>query len=199
MRLKDLEFQDNSHKSIGNTEDKTYYKLRDEIMQRSIKSFESVSGFECSVAMMEQSIKSFKTDLYDYKVLDFTYFCRESNSRDSICHTLSNHYKSIKSVKYQVFLSLLLSVMRLLFLLFHFQLLANAYNTMGRIFEYQADFQDKISKLTDDVEKRNMELARENILRPQYFAIKFGLITENTWLKFLSGKTFVYRGDTTLR
>ena len=68
MRLKDLEFQDSSHKSIGNYEDKTYYKLRDEIMQRSIKSFESVSGFECSVAMMEQSIKSFKTDLYDYKV-----------------------------------------------------------------------------------------------------------------------------------
>ena len=83
--------------------------------------------------------------------------------------------------------------------LFPFQLLANAYNTMGRIFEFQADFQDKISKLTDDVEKKKMELARENILKPQYFAIKFGLITENTWLKFLSGKTFVYRGDTTLR
>ena len=59
--------QDIDRQSIG-TEEKTYYKLRNEIMQRSIKSFESVSGFECSVAMMEESIKSFKTDLYDYKV-----------------------------------------------------------------------------------------------------------------------------------
>ena len=124
---------------------KTWYELRNDVIQLAIEKFKSVSGFECSVDMMEHSIKSYKTDLYDYK------------------------------------------------------LLSNSYQIMADLFAYQNDFQNKIREMKDESKKKTMEGERENILKPQYFCIKFGIISETSWLRYMSGKTFVYRGDTTLR
>ena len=48
---------------------KTYAYYRNEIQKISIDKFKEASGFECSVEMMEDSIKSFKSDIFDYKLL----------------------------------------------------------------------------------------------------------------------------------
>ena len=48
---------------------KTYAYYRNEIQKISIDKFKEASGFECSVKMMEDSIKSFKSDIFDYKLL----------------------------------------------------------------------------------------------------------------------------------
>ena len=127
-------------------EKKTWYKLRDAVVRLAIEKFESISGFECSVGMMEDLILILKTDLFDYK------------------------------------------------------LLANSYTTMANIFAFQNDFQEKLRSLNEEQRKKAVT-SRENILKPQYFCIKFGNISAKSraWMRFLSGKTFVYRGDTTLR
>ena len=52
---------------------KTYYKLRNNVIQLAIQKFKAASGFECSVGMMELSILSLKTELYDYKLLSDSY------------------------------------------------------------------------------------------------------------------------------
>ena len=140
---------DNGRKSsyvTKNDQKKTWYLLRNDVITLAINKFKDVSGFECLVDMMEQSIQSYKTDLYDYK------------------------------------------------------LLSNSYQIMADLFAYQNDFQNNLQKdLKDESKKKKMERARENVLNPQYFCIKFGPIADNSWLRFLSRKTFVYRGDTTLR
>ena len=46
-----------------------YAYYRNEIQKISIDKFKEASGFECSVEMMEDSIKSFKSDIFDYKLL----------------------------------------------------------------------------------------------------------------------------------
>ena len=125
-------------------EKRTWFKVRDEVQQRSIDKFRTVAGFECSVGMIEQSINTFKTDVFNYK------------------------------------------------------LLANAYQDMAQIFQYQYDFQNEIEK-KDEKTKKAMERSRENILKPKYFCIKFTEIAESSWMRFLSGRSFVYRGDTTMR
>ena len=51
------------------TDLKTYAYYRNEIQKISIDKFKEASGFECSVEMMEDSIKSFKSDIFDYKLL----------------------------------------------------------------------------------------------------------------------------------
>ena len=51
----------------------------------------------------------------------------------------------------------------------------------------------------DEGQRRKMERERENILKPKYFCITFGPIERSSRLRFLSCKSFVYRGDTTLR
>lgn len=106
--------------------------------------FKAVSGFECSVGMIEQSIRTFKTDVFDYKSL------------------------------------------------------ADSYKNLAEIYNYQYDFQNQVKSLEGDVKKR-LERARENILKPQYFCIKFDTVGDSSWRHFLSNKSFVYRGDTTMR
>ena len=103
-----------------------------------------MSGFECSVGMIEQSIRTFKTDLFDYKSL------------------------------------------------------ADSYKNLAEIFESQYDFKKQVEKEEGEKKKR-LERARENILKPQYFCIKFETVGDSSWRRFLSNKSFVYRGDTTMR
>ena len=103
-----------------------------------------MSGFECSVGMIEQSIRTFKTDLFDYKSL------------------------------------------------------ADSYKNLAEIFESQYDFKRRVEKEEGEKKKR-LERARENILKPQYFCIKFETVGDGSWKRFLSNKSFVYRGDTTMR
>lgn len=122
----------------------TWYKLRDEVIHNSIDKFKAVSGFECSVGMIEQSIRTFKTDVFDYKSL------------------------------------------------------ADSYANLAEIYNYQYDFQNQVKNLEGEKKKR-LERARENILKPQYFCIKFDTVNESSWMRFLSNKSFVYRGDTTMR
>ena len=122
----------------------TWYKLREEVIHNSIDKFNAVSGFECSVGMIEQSIRTFKTDVFDYKSL------------------------------------------------------ADSYDKLAVIYNYQYDFQNLVKNLEGEKKKR-LERARENILNPQYFCIKFDTVNESSWMQFLSNKSFVYRGDTTMR
>ena len=123
---------------------KTWYKLREEVVRHSIDKFKDVSGFECSVGMIEQSIRTFKTDVFDLKSL------------------------------------------------------AKSYKNLAEIFNYQYDFQNQV-KNEEGEKKKRLERARENILKPQYFCIKFDTVLDSSWMRFLSGKSFVYRGDTTMR
>ena len=44
-----------------------------------------------------------------------------------------------------------------------------------------------------------MERARGDILNPQYYLIRFSSVPELNWLRFLSGKAFVYRGESTMK
>lgn len=94
--------------------------------------------------MIEQSIRTFKTDVFDYKSL------------------------------------------------------ADSYNNLAEIFNYQYNFQNQVKNLEGEIKKK-LERARENILKPQYFCIKFDTVGESSWMQFLSNKSFVYRGDTTMR
>ena len=94
--------------------------------------------------MIEQSIKTFKTDLLDHKSL------------------------------------------------------ADSYRNLADILDSQYDFKKQVEKEEGDKKKR-LERARENILKPQYFCIKFETVGDGSWRRFLSNKSFVYRGDTTMR
>ena len=51
----------------------------------------------------------------------------------------------------------------------------------------------------DEESRKKMERARGDILNPQYFLIRFCGRPETNWLSFLSGKAFVYRGESTMR
>ena len=44
-----------------------------------------------------------------------------------------------------------------------------------------------------------MERSRGDILNPQYFLIRFSVLADINWLSFLSGKAFVYRGESAMK
>ena len=85
--------------------------------------------------------------------------------------------------------------------LFDYQLLAKSYSKLAEIYENQDNFVGQIDKIEDRDQKIQALTSRENILKPQYFCVKFDTIVSKSrnWLRFLSGKTFVYRGDTIFR
>ena len=69
---------------------------------------------------------------------------------------------------------------------------------LAEIFEYQEDFLSKV-KDHDEESRKTMERARGDILNPQYFLIRFSVLPDINWLSFLSGKAFVYRGESTMK
>ena len=108
---------------------------------------------------MEDSIKSFKSDIFDYKLL--------ANAHKRYI------FRRLKSYRFCSF-------------------------RLAEIFEYQEDFLSKVKDENEESRKK-MERARGDILHPQYFLIRFSGRPDTNWLSFLSGKAFVYRGESTMK
>ena len=77
---------------------------------------------------------------------------------------------------------------------FDFKELAKAYRALTDIYEYQVDFNAKLKGETAE-RKKEMENARRNIMGPIYYNITFHNTSTTTHLRFLEGKSFIYRAD----
>eukprot|EP00092_Neocalanus_flemingeri_P017839 GFUD01019303.1.p1 GENE.GFUD01019303.1~~GFUD01019303.1.p1 ORF type:complete len:1705 (+),score=380.42 GFUD01019303.1:51-5165(+) len=83
--------------------------------------------------------------------------------------------------------------------IFDYKALSKAYKNLSEIYEYRYNFNQKLiedQKIEDDLRKE-MESSRRNILDPEYYRISF--YNAPLWLRFLSNKTFIYRGDAMLK
>ena len=77
---------------------------------------------------------------------------------------------------------------------FEFKELAKAYKALGEIYEYRVDFNNKLKDEAAS-RKEEMENARKNVINPTYFNISFYNTAATKHLRFLEGKSFIYRAD----
>ena len=83
--------------------------------------------------------------------------------------------------------------------IFDYKELSKAYKNLSEIYEYRYNFNQKLreDKTVKESIRKQMESARRNILDPEYYRISF--YHAPLWLRFLSNKTFIYRGDAMLK
>ena len=83
--------------------------------------------------------------------------------------------------------------------IFDYKELSKAYRNLSEIYDYRYNFNQKLKEDTKMQEKvrKQMESSRRNILDPEYYKISF--YNAPLWLRFLSNKTFIYRGDAMLK
>ena len=86
------------------------------------------------------------------------------------------------------------SILRYKTEVFEFRELANAYRNLANIYEYRVDFNAKL-KDEEAGKKKELENARRNVINPTYFNIGFYNTSTTIHLRFLEGKSFIYRAD----
>ena len=86
------------------------------------------------------------------------------------------------------------SILRYKTEVFDFRELANAYRNLANIYEYRVDFDAKLKDI-EAGKKKELENARRNVIKPTYFNIGFYNTSTTIHLRFLEGKSFIYRAD----
>ena len=83
--------------------------------------------------------------------------------------------------------------------IFDYKELSKAYKNLSEIYEYRYNFNEKLreDQTVGEDERKSMQSSRRNILDPEYYRISF--YNAPLWLRFLSNKTFIYRGDAMLK
>jgi len=83
--------------------------------------------------------------------------------------------------------------------IFDYKELSKAYRHLSEIYEFRFNFNEKLKEDQDlkEDERKSMQSSRRNILEPEYYRVTF--YNAPLWLRFLSNKTFIYRGDAMMK